>query len=358
MRIRIHLALLLIAAIFIGTAVADPDTFSLLNQGREAAKRGDFEEALTYHRLAVDVAKESGDPDQRSEAIGDLGGIFLALGRLSEAKELCLESLALLRESKSTRYLPVVLNNLGVIYKLTGNYVQSEAYFKDSLRAVRTFPRPDLYEARVLNNLGAFYYETKDLGKAEKAFKKAISIFETHLGQDRAELALFLSNLGGVYVLRKKWDLAAPLLDRALLMVAEFPQPNNLLLAGVLDNLGMMHRYRKNFVESEKFLRKAYALRLDLLGPEHPLVVVTGVKLAGTLQDSSCYEDAERLYSEALAIYEKTSRIRTVDAAIALEELAHLFRQTSRGRNAEPLEVRAKAIRFDLENTISAASLR
>jgi tetratricopeptide (TPR) repeat protein len=346
------------AAIFTGTTVANPDTFSLLNQAREAAKRGDLDEALSYHRLAVDAAEESGDLAERAEAIGDLGGIFLALGRVSAAKELCLKSLALLRESKSTRYLPVVLNNLGVIYKLTGNYVQSEAYLTDSLRAVRAFPRPDPYEARVLNNLGAFYYEMKDLGKAEKAFKKAISIFEKQLGQDPAELSLFLSNLGGVYVLRKKWDSAAPLLDRALLLVEQSPLPSNLLLAGVLDNLGMMHRFRKNFVESEKFLRKAYALRLDLLGPEHPLVVVTGVKLAGTLRDSGRYEDAERLYSEALAIYEKTSRVPTVDAAMTLEELAHLFRQTSRGRNAEPLEARAKAIRFDLENTVSAASLR
>jgi tetratricopeptide (TPR) repeat protein len=357
MRIRIPLALLVVA-IFTGTAVAAPDTFSLLNQGREAAKRGDYEEAENYHRLAVDVAEESGDPAQRAEAIGDLGGIFLVRGRLSEAKELCLKSLALLRESKSTRYLPVVLNNLGVISMQTANFVQSETYFKDSLRAVRALPRPDPYEARVLNNLGAFYYTNKDLGKAEKAFKKAISVIEKHLDQDRGELALFLSNLGGVYVHRKKWDSAEPLLTRALLMVERSPQHNNLGLAGVLDNLGMMHQFRKNFVESEKFLRKAYALRLDLLGPEHPLVVVTEVKLAGTLRDSGRYEDAERLYSEALAIYEKTSRLRTVDAVMALEELAQLFRQTSRGKKAEPFEARAKAIRFDLENTVSAMSLR
>src|SRR4030095_7592412 len=106
---------------------------------------------------------------------------------------------------KNNRYLPVVLNNLGVISMHRGDYAQAEAYFKESLRSVRAFPRPDAYEARVLNNFGAFYYRIKDLGNAEKAFKKAISVFEKELGPDRAELAPFLSNLGGVYVLRKKW---------------------------------------------------------------------------------------------------------------------------------------------------------
>ena len=357
MQIRPLGSVFLTVTMFLGTAVASPDTSHLLNLGREAAKAGDLDEAERYHRLAVDLAEQSGDSAGLAEAIGDLGGILLARWRLEESKELCLKSLALLRDSKNNRYLPVVLNNLGVISMHRGDYAQSEAYFKESLRSVRAFPRPDAYEARVLNNFGAFYYRIKDLGNAEKAFKKAISVFEKELGPDRAELAPFLSNLGGVYVLRKKWDLATPLFDRALLLLQNSAQPDRLSLAAVLDNQGMMHRLRKNLVAAEKSLRKAHDLRLALLGPENPLVVVTEVKLAGTLRDMGRYEEAEPLYTAALTAYEKTSRLHTMDAATTLEELAHLFRQTSREKNADPLEAKARAIRFELEQTVSARRL-
>ena len=178
MRYRFATVSLLIGTIFLGTAVAAEDTFSLLKLGRGAAKAGNLDEAERYHRLAVTVAEQTGDPVQIAEAIGDLGGILLARWRLSEAKELCLKSLALLRSIELKRYRPVVLNNLGVVSMHQGEYEQSEAYFKESLRVVRSFPSPDPYEARVLNNFGAFYYTSHDLGKAEKMFKEAISVTE------------------------------------------------------------------------------------------------------------------------------------------------------------------------------------
>ena len=357
MPIRVPVLFLLTVMLCLGTAAADPDTYSLLTLGREAAKLGDLEKAERYHRSAVGVAEQSGNTVVLAEAVGDLGGVLLARGRLREAKELSLKSLNLLRDSKGARYMPVVLNNLGVIAMNTGNYVQSEAFFKEALRGVRDFPRPDPYEARVLNNLGALYCTIQDLDKAEKAFKKAISVIEKQLGPDRAELAPFLSNLGGIYALRKKWSSAEPLLQRALSLMQQSPQPDKLNLAGVLDNLGMLEHYRKNLAESEKLLREAYELRVALLGRENPLAVVTAVKLAGTLRDSGRFSDSERLYSEALAILEKTERLQTADAATAFEELARLLRKTNREQKAEPLEAKAKAIRFDLEHTVSAANL-
>jgi tetratricopeptide (TPR) repeat protein len=357
MQIRPFGGLLLTVSLFLGTAVAQADTYSLLSLGREAALAGDLDEAERYHREAVDFAEQSGDSAELAEATGELGGIMLVRWRFAESKELLLKSLALVRDSKSKGYLPVVLSNLGVISMRRAEYAQSEAYFKEALRSVRAVPRPDGYEAQVHNHFGALYYTLKDLGKAEKAFKNAISVFEKALGPDRPELAPFLSNLGGVYVLRKKWDSATPLFDRALLLLQKSAQPDRLSLAAVLDNQGMLYRLRKNMVEAEKSLRKAYDLRLPLLGPENPLVVFTEVKLARTLREMGRYEDAEPLYSAALTAYEKTSSFNTMDAATTLEELAHLFRQTSREKNADPLEAKARAIRFELEQTVPARGL-
>src|SRR4030095_984543 len=105
MRKRLLIVPLLIVTIFVGTAVADDDTFTLLKLARDAAKASNLDEAERYHRLAVPVAEQTGDPAQIAEAIGDLGGLFLARWKLSEARELCLKSLALVRENKLTRFV-------------------------------------------------------------------------------------------------------------------------------------------------------------------------------------------------------------------------------------------------------------
>src|SRR4026208_2486430 len=161
MQIRPFGGLLLTVTMFLGVVEAGPDTFSLLKLGRKAAQAGDLDKAESYHRLAVDLAEQSGDPAQLGEAIGDLGGILLTRWPFSEAKELCLKSLALVRDSNSKQYLPVVLNNLGVISTHGSDYAQAEAYFKESLRGVQAFPRPDAYEAQVHNNFGPPYHPTK-----------------------------------------------------------------------------------------------------------------------------------------------------------------------------------------------------
>ncbi|HVQ63174.1 MAG TPA: tetratricopeptide repeat protein, partial [Terriglobia bacterium] len=109
MQIRPFGGVLLTVTMFLGPAVAGSDTFRLLNLGREAAKAGDLEEAERYHRLAVSLAEQGAGSAELAEAIGDLGGILLARWRVEESKELCLKSLALLRDTKNNRYLPVVL---------------------------------------------------------------------------------------------------------------------------------------------------------------------------------------------------------------------------------------------------------
>jgi len=349
---------LLLVIVFIATLHAQ-DVSGLLTKAREASKAGDLAEAERLHQLAVDAAERSGDPLQLAEAIGDLCGLRLAEGRSDDAQSLCLKSLDLLRRNKSKRYLPVVLNNLGVLELQTGNAVQSEAYFKEAIRTAHGFNPPDPYEARVLNNLGTMYYRNKDYGNAEKTLNKAVAIIETELGRDRPELAPFLSNLGAIEVWRKKWDSAEALFDRALLLLRDATRRDQLLdRAGVLENIGMMHHERKNFIEGEKLLREAYEARLTLLGRENPLLAVTGVKLAAILMELGRYDKAEVLIGQALSTYEKTSRTNGPEEVAALEQMASLFHRTNRESDAKDAEVRARAIRFDLDHTVSARALR
>jgi len=355
---RVFLVLLVAATLSVGTAYADEVTFGLLTKARETFLTDNFDEAERYSRLALESAQKDGDPSQLAEAMGDLGGVFLARGRYAEAKDLCLKALGPLRKTQN-RFLPVVLNNLGVLSMKDGDYAQSEVYFKEALKTARSFAFPEAYQGRVLNNLGTLYHKMKDTGLAEKTFKKAIVALEGQPGRDRVELASVYSNLSAIYVLRKKWDRAAALLDKAL-SALRHPKDSVELLAnaGVLEVVGVMHHTQKHFEDAERAFRKAYETCRTLLGKEHLLSLLTGVKLAASLIPMARYDEAENLINDALRVYEKNSLLNSADAAAALDQLAILLRETHREEGAKAVENRAGTIRFHLEHTVRASMLR
>lgn len=350
--------LLLSGALSSELPVAAEDLSNLLNRGRQAARNGDYNEAERYHRLAADAAANESDPARRAEAIGDLGGVLLAKGRFDEARDLCLNALKLLQTTKTKRYLPVVLNNLGALSNLAGDYEQAERYLKEGVRVAQEFNPSDPYIARVLNNLGVLYYTSGDTGHAEKALKEAIAIIENNFGRDRVELAPLLANLGEVYVTRKKWNASKAQFDRAFSLLESAGQADHIDAAGVLGALGRMEFARGNFAEARTAFRRSYAIRVITFGTDHPVVAATAVNLAATLAALGQYVEAERLYTDAMKVHEKASGARSLQVAATLEKLTELYRKTHREEEADLTEARAKDIRFEIQNVVRVRSLQ
>jgi tetratricopeptide (TPR) repeat protein len=223
---------------------------------------------------------------------------------------------------------------------------------------MESLDRRDPYRARLLNNLGSFYYLVDDWAKAEKMFKQGIAFIEKELGQDRPELVPSFINLGGLYVAQKKWNDAAALFERALRLLANSVTANPPDVAAVLDNFGLLDLDRNNLIDSEKALRRAYAIRLQALGPKHPLVARTAAHLGATLTAEGEYSAAEGFYNEALTIYENVRGSDIFGVMTTLEGLAALFRKTNRQSRAEQLQARADSIRFELTHTVRADQLR
>ena len=349
-------AFLLAGLVCFGTTAADESASSLLSKGRQAYKEGHYDNAERYHRLAVSVAEHSGNPDQFAEALGELGGILETTGQYVESKSLSLKALGILRSTPTKRYLPVVLNRLGMLASREGDNQQSEKYLKESLRVTQDFEAHDPYIAIVLNNLGVVYYSNGDIGRAEKTFKKANAFIDKELGPDRAELAPTLNNLGGVYLARKKWDAAGAQFYRALSLLEN--SGNFIDTASVLVSVGTMYHARDNAPEAEKAFRRAYEIRLKVFGAKHPKVARTALDLAATLTLEGTYDEAERLYADALHIYEMALGPSAPEVGSTLMQMAKLLRKTNREDAASKLEARAEFIRFELEHVVRVEQLR
>jgi tetratricopeptide (TPR) repeat protein len=353
MRIRAVGVLLLAGVVCLGTVEATEGVSSLLIKGRQEFKKGNYEDAELYHRQAVSLAERGGDAAQFAEALADLGGVLLAKGRYEESKGFCVKALSLLRTAQTKRYLPVVLNHLSVLSNRDGADKETEGYLKEALRVAEALDPRDPYISHIQNNLGALYYKKRDIGRAEKAFRKAIAVIEKTPGIDRAELVPILANLAGLHVVRKEWDNAISLFDRALSLLQN--SGNHPDAAAVLDSVGAMHYIRADFPEAGKAFRKAYAIRLEALGPQHPLVAGTAVKLAAALAAGGRYGEAEPLYRQALRVYETAGGPSAPQMVSTLLRLAELLRNTNKEEAAVNLEARAESIRFDLEHVVRIA---
>ena len=81
------------------------------------------------------------------------------------------------------------------------------------------------------------------------------------------------------------------------------------------------------------------------LGAEHPAVAVGLVNLASLYQTLDRFDEAEKLFLQAVAIDEKAYGANHTEVAIDLNNLAWLYAQQGKYAKAEELILRALAIR-------------
>jgi len=350
--------LFLLALTFLRVIAPDAgDVASLIAQSRQAFKVGDYATAEREGRLAVSASEHSGD--MRAEALADLGGVLLARAKYAESEQLSQDALRLLRDAPRQRYYAVVLNNLGQLSLLKRNYAEAETFLKDSLKAAETFDSKDPYIARIHNSLGSLYFNKGDRGKASKAFKRGIEIIESTqpAGRTGIELALILNNLGYLYIVEKKLNDAGALFSKALSALERDGAASHPIAASVLHSQGALNLALEHFDKAHEAYRKAYAIRVRVLGAKHPSVALTALNLAVSLAADSRYQEAESRFNEALETYREATGAQSLEVLITMEELARFYRKTSRVPEAEAMEARAQVLRSDREHTVPVQQL-
>jgi tetratricopeptide (TPR) repeat protein len=150
--------------------------------------------------------------------------------------------------------------HIGISHYLSGRLVQAEGSYTQALRLFRV-AADELGEAVALGNLGLVYYQRDDLDRAEEHHKQALEIdrrIDNPLGQ-----AQDLGNLGNVYA--DRGDLDRGDLDRAeehyKKALEIFRRIDNPLgQANQLGNLGILAMQRGRPEEARRLLTEALAL--------------------------------------------------------------------------------------------------
>jgi tetratricopeptide (TPR) repeat protein/transcriptional regulator with XRE-family HTH domain len=115
--------------------------------------------------------------------------------------------------------------------------------------------------------------------------------------------------------------------------------------ARLLHQTGAYLKERAQYTQAERFLCQARDLRMQMLGPMHPVVAESLHELAELAQHQGRYAQAESLYRQALSIREQTLGPAHLDVAATLHGLAVFHYYHGPFAQAEQFFKRALAIR-------------
>jgi tetratricopeptide (TPR) repeat protein len=147
------------------------------------------------------------------------------------------------------------LGNLAEIYRVNGDYVESEATATEAFRYFDACKSP-AYKVYIYNCLGINFQEKEDFAKALLYYNKAYKTATTE-----ADRAIIQNNMAVVYLEKKDYNSAVRLLKPLIANDTLHKFPEN--LAKALDNLGFTYFNLKR-PQAYDYLSQALAIRDSL----------------------------------------------------------------------------------------------
>ena len=356
-------SIFVIGLILVPSVLKAEDGAALMHtRAREAFDRGDYAQAEGYLRGIVhDLDARNATPGYGAMAIADLGSALLAQTRIDEAETLFDRAISLLRSdvSSDSRYLPIVLGNLGRLHVFRGRWLKAEAVLKEALKSGTSMMGDEsLYVADWRGTLGMVYLGTGDTKQAARELKAALRIVEEG-GPDDSSLVSALVNAATLYYVQRDWRRAEAALSRSLTIMEQSLPSRRLDISRTLARLAFVCHVQRKYDRAESFLRRAITLRREALGTrEDADEAILSALLANILASQGSDAEAEVLYERALSAQERTLGPRSAEVAATLEGFASLLRRENRQPIATEMELRAAAIRRELNFTTSARGAR
>lgn len=248
---------------------------------------------------------------------------------------------ALRTKQPASHAFATALTKYGMQLQVTGDWQQSRVVLEEAL-AHPEAAKDHALLAEIKFQLGALYTELRETDKAIAILRSAIDLVIETNGPDAINVAIYKESLASAYDYAEQYAQAEPLfrevlaiyekgddairVGRALTNLAvnlEFQDRHaealKLYLRGVEklskaegyersglaeahSGVGRMHQSEKQYPQAIASFRKALAIRIEVLGPEHPLVGMDYHNLALALRDGKQRREARAACAKALAI--------------------------------------------------------
>lgn len=179
--------------------------------------------------------------------------------------------------------------------------------------------------------------------EAEKQLVVALARAEAFGPQD-IRLATILNELGIVYRAQYRYAEAELALKRAAHIWEQARGPVRVHAATALNNLAVLYHLQRRDNEAQRLFKRALQITKQTLGAEHPQFAASLTNLGVFHYDRGEYAKAEELYRRALETQERSLKWHHPDLIATLTDYAKVLRKLGRSKEATQLEMRAKAV--------------
>ncbi len=194
-----------------------------------------------------------------------------------------------------------VMSTLGQTYRSLGMHHEAEALLHEVLTTEENRPSPERVRIAVARReLGELLLEASRLEEADEMLTSALELLDEDSENNPIERAATLESIGRLESARGLYDDAEATFQDAL-GIREVHSAE-IDIARTLHLLGRTLLEKADYAKSIDPLRKAYELRLRLLGERHALTGGTMSLLGYSLAETNKVSEARELLSEAVAI--------------------------------------------------------
>jgi len=280
----------------------------------------------------------------------DLGGLYMNIGRYSDAQDLLTESLKEKKnqfglESRHLNY-PLVLNaklnlikgdyteaeqqarrannistsifgekssktvpsmlQLADVYTTIGDYEKAEGILKSAIEIQKTkFGEDHIDVGKSISKLAlVYFYEDKPLPQIQSLFQDAERIIGKKLGSNNPTYAEILKNMAIANIAAGNYSLAFSYLDQAeVIWKKKIGKRNNINAATAQVLKGDIYYRQKNYEKAEDFYEDAQKQYKRVFNDNHPEYVKVQSKLSKTYFMQARYKDSQDEMEQVLANY-------------------------------------------------------
>jgi tetratricopeptide (TPR) repeat protein/transcriptional regulator with XRE-family HTH domain len=347
-------------------ALALPEAARLLNDAAEYlvihAQYQQAEELLQKALVLRRQILEASHPDL-IRTINNLGLLYRSTGDFSRGEQFLLEALSKQEQALGQHHIDVAQTqyNLARLYRAQGAYLKAEPFYWQALHTRESIlEHDDPLVAQSYYGLAKLYYSLEKFQQAEELCAQALRIQEQRVDTNDLIIASILDILAKIYTRQHKFDQAIEVNARALhiredILGGEHPQ-----VAILLNNLVEIYHAQGKYKEAELLIGRALHIDEKALGSEHPNIAYSFYNLAENFSLQDNHEKAKFYYQKALAIREKTLGTSHPRTGLIYIQLSKYYTGTGSHEEAESLYLKALSIReraFGFDHAIVAGTL-
>lgn len=280
----------------------DTERVNILNQLSAGYLNSSPDTAIKYGAMAREIAESTAYNKGLAYAFKNIGIAYYMQADYVQTLAYWEQSLHQFEEAKDKVGIANILSNIGAVYFNQGDDAKALDFYLKALTYAEEI-NDTLRISTVLNNIGALYFnKTSDHDKALKYYLKSLPLCEAI--NDRDVIGTVTVNIGELYLEKGKDTLALQYFERSLKAYED-----SINIPYSLNDISKVYEYRKDYATALKYHQQAFDISKRLSAKLEMSQSLQGIayvylKTKKTSDALSAYKEAEAIGKEVNANYE------------------------------------------------------